>query len=386
MSAAFASDGVPGDSRIAPRVAFFHQNDVFETQGGIERYVATIFEGAPERAVLICAAGPRRSARRFDIDIRPLGGAPRWVGFLRALFAQRNEIRAFLRENDVQVMEFSRPEYIFAGLLFPGARAVTIHGTGPGPGNRLHWLLHHACCLLLPFLADRVQIVGRDPTGVPALARRMLGARVAFFDAWHDECFSPAPLPPLEEAAPLRVFYGGRIAPQKNPKLLFEIIREAARTAPGKIAFHYFGSDFDAFKREGLADRVVDHGFMGPAALADAMRGCHVGLMCSSFGEGSPYVVVEGLACGRPYILPGLPTLRAAYDGFEGAHFVERYVAQDYVAALMDVRGAMRDGRVDPFRISGQLVSRARARAVPALVDALASLATQDREEAPARC
>ncbi|QGM97317.1 glycosyltransferase [Methylocystis parvus] len=386
MSAICAGTGGRPHSGVAPRVAFFHQNDVFQTQGGIERYVATIFDGAPERVVLVSAGKSRDSARIFDVDMKPTGGVPRWIGYLLAVFAERRAIATFLRENNVQTLEFSRPEYIFAGLLFPGKRAVTIHGTGPGPGNRLHWLLHHGCCLLLPFLADRVQIVGRDPSGVPRIARWLLGARIAYFDAWYDESFAPAPLPPLEAAAPLRVFYGGRIAPQKNPKLLFDIIREASRTTPNAFEFHYFGSDFEAFGREGLDDLVIDHGFLGPRALADAMRSCHLGLMCSAFGEGSPYVVVEGLACGRPYILPTLPTLRAAYDGYEGVYFVERYEAQHYLAAMARVRALMLAGGVDPSKIAAQMTARARSRAVPKLVDELSDLARGVVEREPAGC
>ncbi len=369
-----------------PRLAFFHQNDVFETQGGIERYVATIFDGAQERIVLVAAPGTRKSPRLFAVDAAPLAALPRWTGFLRAIFAQRKAIGAFLRENEVEVMEFSRPEYIFAGLLFHGKRVVTIHGTGPGPGHRLHYFIHHACCLLLPFLADRVQIVGRDPSGVPAIARRLLGPRVAYFDAWHDECFAPAPLPPVKEDGALRVFYAGRIAPQKNPKLLFEIIRTAGRDARGKFEFHYFGSDYDAFLREGLGDAVVNHGFLGPEALAEAMRSCHLGIMCSAFGEGSPYVVVEALACGRPFVLPTLPTLSAAYDGVSGVRFVERYAASDYVAAMTAVRSAMLAGSIDPRVIAAQMGPRAKSRAVPRLVDDLARLAQEHMREEPAEC
>jgi len=366
------------------KVAFFHQNDVFSTQGGIERYVATIFEAAPERAALVTAAGSRRSPRLFGLEPASLTGAPRWMAFLRAIFAQRKAIAAFLQARGVEVLEFSRPEYVVAGLLFPGKRVVTIHGTGPGPGNRLHWFVHHAACLLLPFVADRVQIVGRDPSGVPGIARLLLGARLAFFDAWHDECFAPAPLPPLAADGPMRVFYAGRIAPQKNPALLFEIVREAARRAPGALEFHYFGSDFEAFERVDLRDLVADHGFLGPQALADAMRGCHAGLMCSAFGEGSPYVVVEALACGRPFVLPTLPTLRATYARAVGARFVENQTAADYVMALLDLRRQMLAGGMDPFAIAADVAPRARARAVPALVADLAALAGNAME--PASC
>ncbi len=375
MNAPCSKLGDLAPTKSVPRVAFFHQNNVFQTQGGIERYVATIFDGAPEGVVLVTAPGPRESPRLFEVEVKLSAAAPRLIGFLRAVFSQRRSIDAFLRESGVQVMEFSRPEYIIAGLLFRGKRVVTIHGTGPSASHRVNYLVHHACCLLLPFVADQVQIVGRDPSGVPRIARRLLGRRITYLDAWHDECFAPAHLPPLENAGALRVFYAGRIAPQKNPELLFEIIRLAAREASSDFEFHYFGSDFEVFEREGLGDLVVNHGFLGPEALAEAIRSCHLGIMCSAFGEGSPYIVVEALACGRPFVLPTLSTLRAAYDNFEGVYFVERYSARDYLAAMAAVRAAVLARAVDPFAIAAQVESRARSRKVPELVNELAQLA-----------
>jgi glycosyltransferase involved in cell wall biosynthesis len=357
------------------RVAFFHQNDVFQTLGGIERYVATIFDGAPERVVLVSAPGPRDTPRLFGLDLKASPGTPQSIRFLRAVFSQRKAIDAFLRENGVRVMEFSRPEYILAGLLFRGKRVVTIHGTGPDRSYPKNYIAHHACCLLLPFFADRVQIVGRDPSGVSPIVRKLLGRRLAYFDAWHDECFTPGLLPSLARGGPLRVFYAGRISAQKNPELLFEIIRVAAREANGDFEFHYFGGDFDAFERAGLGGLVVNHGFLGPEALAEAIRSCHVGLMCSAFGEGSPYIVIEALACGRPYILPSLPTLKAAYETVEGAHFVERYCAHDYVTALGAVRTAVLAGTVDASAIAAGVAGRSRSRKVPELVSELARIA-----------
>jgi glycosyltransferase involved in cell wall biosynthesis len=354
------------------RIALFHQNDVFAMQGGIERYVSTLYQAAPERVVLVCPPISQASNRHFAVGAGAVRNAPQGLRFLVGLFMQRRAIGAFLRQHDVTVMEFSRPEYILAAVLFPGKRVVTIHGTGPGPGHRLHYLLHHACCLLLPLLADRVQIIGRDPSGVPGLARRLLGARVAYVDAWCDDSFTPAALPPLADGDRLRVFYAGRIAPQKNPRLLFEIIREAARQAPDALEFHYFGSDFEAFAQAGLGAQVENHGFLGPQALAEAIRSCHLGLMCSAFGEGSPYILIEALACGRPFVVPTLPTLVSAYQGFGGVHFVERYQAEDYVAAIAAVRAAIRASEVDPMTISVQTAARSKSRAAPALLDALA--------------
>lgn len=362
------------DRARCARIAFFHQNDPFETLGGIERYVSTVYESAPERVALVSQPLSRGGTRHFAVEASGPGGAPLWVRFLLGLFRQRKAIAAFLKRNEVRVMEFSRPEYLFVGWMFPGKRVVTIHGTGPGPGHRVHYWIHHASCLLTPLLADRVQIIGRDASGVPKLARALLGKRVAYVDAWYDDCFTPAPLPPLEAAKPLRVFYAGRMAAQKNPKLLFEIVRAAARLAPGAFEFHYFGGDYDAFAQEGLGPLVADHGFLKPPALAEAIRGCHLGLMCSAFGEGSPYILVEALACGRPFVVPTLPTLVGAYRGFEGVRFVENYRAEDYLAAMQAVRAAMLQGAVDPGAIAAQLAPRSRARAVPDLLDALAGL------------
>jgi glycosyltransferase involved in cell wall biosynthesis len=356
-------------------IAFFHQNDVFETLGGIERYVWTLCDSADQRAVFVGPAIAPGKTQSFAIEPAGPAGAPRWLRYTLGLLRQRRKLATFLQANGVRVLEFSRPEYLLAGASLPGKRVVTIHGTGPGPGNRGHWFVHHAACFLLPFFADRVQIVGRDPSGLPRLVRAMLGKRVVHVDAWHDDGFTPAPLPSLDVSTPLRVFYAGRMAPQKNPKLLFEIVRTATATAPGAFEFHYFGGDYDAFERAGVATLVENHGFLKPQALAEAIRSCHLGLMCSAFGEGSPYIVVEALGCGRPYVVPSLPTLLGAYRGFAGARFVETCRVEAYVAAMLAVRNDMLAGRIDPRAIAAELEPRARARAVPELLDALAGLA-----------
>jgi len=374
LDAAPEAEHAAPDRTACARIAFFHQNDPFETLGGVERYVSTACDTAPERVALVSRPLARGGTRHFPVEAAGPAGAPLWLRFVLGLFRQRREIAAFLKRNEVRVMEFSRPEYLLVGWMFPGKRVVTIHGTGPGPGHRVHYWIHHASCLLTPLFADRVQVIGRDTSGLPRLVRALLGKRIAHVDAWCDDVFTPAPLPPLEAAEPLRVFYAGRMASQKNPKLLFEILRTAARFAPGAFEFHYFGGDYEAFAREGLGALVTDHGFLKPPALAEAIRGCHLGLMCSAFGEGSPYILVEALACGRPFVVPTLPTLVGAYRGYEGVHFVEKYRAEDYLAAMQAVRAAMLRGAVDPGAIAAGVAPRARARAVPDLLDALARL------------
>jgi len=357
----------------AGRVCFFHQNDVHGIiQGGIERYVATILAHAGDRVAL---AGPPGDARENRFAAPGLGpkGWPQWLRYLLGLFRQAGDIRSWLKANGFGVLEFSRPEYGLAAWLFPGKRVFTIHGTGPGPGHRAHRLIHDACCWLLPLIADRVQVIGRDESGLPKPVRALLGARLAHVDAWYDGCFAPTPFPVAGEG-PLRVFYAGRLAAQKNPELLFAIIREALRVAPGAFEFHYFGSDHDGFVRAGLGDVVRDHGFLGPTALFEAIGACHFGLLCSGFGEGSPYILVESLACGRPFIVSSLPTLLGAYAGKAGVRFVARPDAADYVAAMIDLRAAISAGAIEPAKIAAEMDSQAQSRAVPRLLESLTRL------------
>ncbi len=364
--------GVP--ARPSKAIAFFHQNDVFSRQGGIERYVSTLIDYAKEDAALISPPLQRSLANHFAVNERGPKGAPQWLRFLLGLLAQRRAIAAFLEERQARVLEFSRPEYILAGWLLRGKRVVTIHGTGPDATNRLHYFVHHGCCLLLPLLADRVQVIGRDASGLPWLSRALLAKRIAHVDGWSGERFAPTPFTPIGAKDRLRVFYAGRIAAQKNPELLFSIIRAAASTAPGAFEFHYFGSDHKEFIRAGLGDLVEDHGFLAPSALAKAIGGCHVGILCSAFGEGSPFIVIETLACGRPFVLPPLRTLTEAYANVEAAHIVERNEVKDFLAALADIRAQIVSGRLDPFAIAAQVAERSVSRAAPRLLEALARL------------
>ena len=358
----------------AERVCFFHQNDVFGVQGGIERYVSTLLDSARGNAALVSPPTTRNLPAHFVVVEKGPKRGPRWLRFALALVAQRKEIRAFLREWNVRVLEFSRPEYLMAGLLFAGKRVVTIHGTGPAPGHRLHRFVHEICCLIAAVFADRVQVVGRDDSGLPWIACRLLGRRLTHVQAWHADGFVAKPFPSTEGRQPLRVFYAGRIAPQKDPELLFSIVREAIRRSPGAYDFHYFGSDFSAFEAAGLAKMVTNHGLFGPQALAEAIANCHIGLLCSAFGEGSPYILVESLACGRPFVVSALPTLTLAYEGSAGISFVKRRDPMAFVDAMDRLGASIRGGMIDPFAIAQQVESCSQSRAAPELLNSLISL------------
>ncbi len=358
----------------ARRVAFFHQNDVFGRQGGIERYLATLLTSSQGRAALVSSEITQPFEAHFCVEESGSPRLPQWMRYVAALFKNRRDIAAFLEDRRIAVLEFSRPEYLLAGWMFKGKRVVTIHGTGPDPGNRAHYVVHHLCCFLSPFLADRVQVVGRDPSGLPRIVQFLLGKRVAYIDAWYDDRFSPAPFPGLDNR-PLKVFYAGRIAAQKNPELLYAIIREVSRTAPGLFEFYYFGSDYEEFSKAGLSELVTNKGFLGPAELAREIGDCHLGLLCSGYGEGSPFIVVESLACGRPFLLPPLRTLVEAYAGFAGIRIVQSYEVEEFVRALMRVREDILDLRIEPEKIAAQLSDRSQSRAARRLIDSLIGLA-----------
>ncbi|WP_333823055.1 glycosyltransferase [Pinisolibacter sp.] len=349
---------------------FFHQNDVTDAQGGIERYVDTLVAAAGDDARLISEEPARPAANRIGLRLPKLPG-PKWIPFALAVVANVRRIRAALANEPKRVLEFSRPEYVAFAWMFPGAKVFTIHGTGPGKGERAKRLVHDLACWFLPLVADRVQVVGRDDSGLSAGVVARLGPRLAHIDAWYDDVFTPRPLPAMGKTV---VFYAGRIVEQKNPKLLFEIIREGSRRHGDEIEFRYFGGDTERIAEAGLADLVTMSGLLDARGLAAAIADCHMGLMCSHFGEGSPFIVVETLACGRPYVLSKLPTLVGAYAGNPGVRFAEDLTAEAFLAAIDRLAADLAAG-LSPEAIASSVGTRARPVATRALLGELAALA-----------
>jgi glycosyltransferase involved in cell wall biosynthesis len=349
---------------------FFHQNDVTDAQGGIERYVDTLVAAAGDDARLVSEEPARPTANRIGLALPKLPG-PKWIPFALAVIANFRRIRAALATTPKRVLEFSRPEYVAFAWMFPGAKVFTIHGTGPGAGERAKRLVHDLACWFLPLVADRVQVVGRDDSGLSAGVVARLGPRLAHIDAWYDDVFTPRPLPAMEKIV---VFYAGRIVEQKNPKLLFEIIREGRRRHGANIEFRYFGGDTDRIAEAGIADLVTMTGLLDARGLAAAIAECHMGLMCSHFGEGSPFIVVETLACGRPYVLSKLPTLTGAYAGNPGVRFAEDPTAESFLAAIDRLAADLAAG-LTPTTIAASVAARAKPVATRALLADLAALA-----------
>ena len=348
---------------------FFHQNDVTDAQGGVERYVDTLLAAAGDDALLVGETPARPAPNRLGLALPRLPG-PKWLPFALAVFANLRRIRAALAGAPRVVMEFSRPEYAVFAWAFAGARVFTIHGTGPGPSERVKRLVHDVACWFLPFLADRVQVVGRDTSGLsPAVVAR-LGARLAHVDAWYDDAFAPRPLP---SGGPTVVFYAGRIVAQKNPELLFAVVEAAKRRFGDRIEFRYFGADADRITEAGLSEVFVSSGLLDARRLAAAIGECHMGLMCSHFGEGSPFIIVETLACGRPYVLSRLPTLTAAYGDNPGVRFAD-FSVESFLAAIEALRADL-DAGLTPEAIAASVARRAKPVATRALLDELDALA-----------
>lgn len=349
--------------------AFFHQNDVTDAQGGIERYVDTLLAAAGPRALLVSEPPARPAPNRLGLDLPKLPG-PKWIPFALAVFANLFRIRAALAEARVEVLEFSRPEYVAFAWAFPGAKVFTIHGTGPGEGERAKRLVHDLACRFLPLIAARVQVIGRDDSGLSPAVIERLGPRLAHVDAWFDDRFVATPMPRGEKTV---VFYAGRIVEQKNPKLLFEIFRRGKERFGDRIEFRYFGADTDAIEKAGVADCVTMTGLLDAPGLARAIAGCHIGLMCSHFGEGSPFIVVETLACGRPYVLSPLPTLTGAYGGNPGVRFAPAMTADAFLDTVVALRQAI-DAGLDAAAVRAAIDHRAKATATTLLLGDLSDL------------
>ena len=348
----------------------FHQNDVTDAQGGIERYIDTLLPAAGADALLVCEPPARPAPNRLGLTLPKIPG-PKWIPFALAVSANIGTIRARLKASPHRVLEFSRPEYVTFAWALPGAKVFTIHGTGPGKGEKAKRLIHDLACWALPFVADRVQVVGRDDSGLSPSVVARLGRRLAHVDAWFDDRFAATPLPSSDRTI---VFYAGRIVEQKNPKLLFDIIRKGKERFGDRIEFRYFGSDVERIREAGIADLVTCTGLLDARGLADAIAECHMGLMCSHFGEGSPFIIVETLACGRPYVLSKLPTLTGAYADNIGVRFAPDFTAEAFLDEITALKADL-DVDLTADRIHEAVADRSKAVATRTLLNELEAIA-----------
>lgn len=320
-------------------IAFFHQNEVTGTQGGVERFVSSMMQLRDFKTILVTEA---TSVREDRIGV-PLSRLPLPKSFVYSIsvILKLRDIRRQLRQRGVSAMEFSRVEYAIFAWLLPGRKTFTIHASGPDRPRMLTRASDWIFGILTAIVADRIQIVGRDPSGLCVPARRIASRKISYIDTWYDDLFTVTDMPSAHAAT--NVFYSGRISEQKNPEILVEVIKKCSTQYPGKFVFHYFGKDYDTLAMAGVSDLVKNYGLLDVEGLSSAISSCHFGILCSS-REGSPFVVVEALACGRGYVLSDIPTLRETYNDMTGIVFARDLNADAFVDALLQLSEKIDDG------------------------------------------
>lgn len=341
-------------------LALFHQNRVDVGQGGIERYIATLLSTAGPSALLVTGEVTNLGENCCSVRLRGPTAFPKWLRFaLGILFASSRLRREFI-ERSVTVAEYSRAEYVLFAWMFKAKRIFTIHGTGPARST-LARLVHNASCYLLPYLAHQIIIAGPDYSAIPISVQRKLGLRLSHFNAWFDDVFRPSAMPDTD---PFIVLYAGRVCEQKGPEILFEVIRRSSEL-PFTVAFRYCGSDYQAFVQAGLDHIVQDCGLLNAEEVARLTQACHVGILCSKYGEGSPFFVIETLACGRGMIVSALPTLLSTYSAVPGIVFASLNDPSSFLNGIAKAREIIMSG-LAPDAIAASVSSQKRSNAADA--------------------
>src|ERR1700683_5349974 len=340
-------------------VVFFHQNEVADRPGGVERYLSTLIDQAGDGGLLITEACPNGDSAQRNSRVgvaMPLSGSmPKWLSYVIGVMMGAGEIRRAINRLGPCTLEFSRPEYALFSWMFKGAKVFTLHGTGPARSEGSKYWIHYISCLMLPLAADIVQIIGRDRRGLPQWTYARMATRLRYIDAWYDDVFRVAPMKDVD--GPLRVFFAGRLARMKNPELLFKIIEAASCSPDGGFEFRYFGADGDKIPEGPMRQKFHSAGLLNAQQLATAIADCHVGILCSSYGEGSPFIIVEALACGRGFVLPPLPGLIDAYRNYRGTMLAPDYTVDAFIKTLSEMRSAITNG-LTPEAIANDVSGR----------------------------
>lgn len=158
--------------------------------------------------------------------------------------------------------------------------------------------------------------------GTTRRARMILTAtrstRAAIPERWQSKCvdmlengvdldiFQALPWPPPPSAmTPLRVLFVGRLLPVKGVAMLLDALTRMPSGQPTYLDIIGSGPEAqplrDQLDQLGLAERVVFHGQLSHAAIAQIMRDTHV-FCLPSVRESGGAVLLEAMAAARPVI------------------------------------------------------------------------------------
>lgn len=154
-----------------------------------------------------------------------------------------------------------------------------------------------------------------------------------------------------------RIVFAGRLDAFKDPALIFATLAALRTRLGGKVELHYVGaSDPTRFPEfAAVSDITVRHGFQDARGVARIMALCHAGIL-TSFFEGMPCFLLEGLASGRPFGAIRLPQFDGLIEAGTSGFLVERGADTGASAALMAEHFAglwdgIRLGHLDPAAI-----------------------------------
>lgn len=155
--------------------------------------------------------------------------------------------------------------------------------------------------------------------------------------------FAPGLFEPVAEVDPTRfnILYPGRLADQKDPLLMVEVVRDTADRHPD-VCVHVVGDGplEDAVRERVSALGLVDNVQFHPPSreLARWYAACDLLLMTSVF-EGVPYVIYESMAMALPVVAPALPGNVELMADTGGVLVVAGAPASEYASAVCRLIG-----------------------------------------------
>ncbi len=161
--------------------------------------------------------------------------------------------------------------------------------------------------------ADRFVVLHADHATDLAAALGVEPERIHVVGAgYREELFHARGRGPAQgTSASTEVVYIGKYSHAKGLPYLLDALEQLWQRRPSvtlHVAGGGAGAEADALRQrmQGLAPRVVIHGQLDQAALAELLRRCQVCVL-PSFYEGVPLVLAEALACGCQLVATRLP-------------------------------------------------------------------------------